>query len=160
MARKKLDRPTKSMKDAALRALHAAVVDPGVPRYTQVSAAKSLLQGNKDEAAEAEADKRPASCMFLPDSGRDPGITRLGIHDIDHQTVVIFDGSSEEGIADCARWREQMAARIEIDHPPDLVALPAPVKAPPLTPAERQRRRRERLAAAKAAQSASTSPAD
>ena len=158
MARKKLDRPTKAMKDAALRALHAAVVDPGVPRYTQVSAAKSLLQGNKDEADAAEADKRPASCMFLPDSGRDPGITRLGIYDLDHQTVVIYDGKTEEGLANLALWREQMAARIAIDYPPDLLALPAPVKAPPLTPAQRQKRRRERLAAEKAASAAPVRP--
>jgi hypothetical protein len=102
------------------------------------------------EAAEA-AKKRPQSCVFLPDNGRDPGITRLGIYDIDCQTVIIYDGSTEEGLADLARWQAQMAARIEADYPRQPLALSAPAPKRAQTGAERQRKRRARLKVAAAA---------
>ena len=151
MARRKLTKPTKAMRDKAIRQLDQIVSADNSPIYARVSAAKELLRGDRAEA-DAESAKRPPGCMFLPDSGRNP--TSLGIYDLDHQTVVIYDGRTEQGMADCARWREEMAARIALDYPPDapdLLALPAPEKPKPMTAAERQKRARERKRAAKAA---------
>ena len=150
MARRKLDRPTRAMKDAALRTLHGVMINPGSPTYAKVSAAKALIQGNRDKGdGELQEDRGPPPVLILPTNHRDPTLERLGITKDEHCIRIIYDGNTEAGLADLARWR----AEIEAAH---LALLPPPDKPKPMTPAERQRRRRERVAAEKAAsQSAS-----
>jgi hypothetical protein len=154
VARRKLDRPTRAMKDAALRTLHGVMINPGSPTYAKVSAAKALIQGNRDKGdGELQEDRGPPPVLILPTNHRDPTLERLGVTKDENCIRIVYDGNSEADLADLARWRAEVAAEIEAEHP---MLLAPPVRAKPLTPAERQRRRRERLAAEKAAsQSAS-----
>jgi hypothetical protein len=142
VARRKLDRPTRAMKDAALRTLHGVVTNPRSPTYAKVNAAKALIQGDRDEGDELQEDRGPPPVLILPDNGRDPALTRLGITRSEGVITIIYDGKSEAGVADLARWRAEVDAEIQAAHP--ALLLP-PDRPKPLTPAERQRRRRERL---------------
>ena len=142
MARRKLDKPTKAMRDAALRTLHGVVTNPRSPTYAKVSAAKALIQGNRDKSdGELQEDRGPPPVLILPTNHRDPALERLGITRDENCIRIVFDGTSADGLADLARWQAEVAAEIDAAHP---ALLPPPDKPKPLTPAERQRRHRER----------------
>lgn len=156
MARKKLDKPSRAMKDAALRTLHGVVTNPHSPTYVKVSAAKALLQGNRGEGDdESKEDRGPPPVLILPTNHRNPALEPLGITRDEHCIRIVYDGNTEAGLADLARWRAEVAAEIEAEHP---ALLPPPDKPKPLTGAERVRRWRERKREAKA-KAASLSPA-
>lgn len=151
MARRKLDKPTKAMRDAALRMLHGVVINPRSATYARVNAAKALIQGNRDKGDDdLREDRGPPPVLILPTNHRDASLERLGITKDEHCIRIVYDGSSAAGLADLARWRAEVAAEIDAAHP---ALLPPPDKPKPMTPAERQKRHRERVAAEKAANS-------
>jgi hypothetical protein len=144
MPRKKLDKPTRRMRDAAWRALADVVADPEAADHARVSAARALVRDDPDEAdADANADNGPFIVLTMPTNGRDPGLTPLGITcGPGRRRTIFYDPNSEAGLADLERWRAEVDAEIVAAHPE---LLPAPEKPPALTGAERQRRHRERL---------------
>jgi hypothetical protein len=153
VARKKLEKPSRAMRDAALRTLHGVVTDSATPVYVKVSAAKALLREDGTEGDEIDSPTGPPVLLVIPDNGRDPGLATLGVDRSPGVVRILYDGKSEAGLVDLARWRTEVAVEIEDTH---LALLPPPDRPKPLTPAERQKRRRERLAATRAAgQSAS-----
>ncbi len=158
MSRRKLDKPTAAMKDAAWRTLHATVVDPDSPTYAKVSAARAIIGDDPDEAAAEKAPEEPGSFIILPDNGRDGG-RGIGVHRNPHNRggIIIYDGATEGGVAQLEGWLAEIEAEHAAAHP---VALPAPEKPAPLTPAERQRRRRERLRVERAAKPENISSAN
>jgi hypothetical protein len=140
VARKKLEKPSRTMKDAALRTLHEVITAAGTPIYTKVSAAKALLRDGAGDD-EAKEDRGPPPVLILPDNGRDPGLVKLGIDRSPAVVRIIYDAKTEAGRADLARWQAEVAAEIEAEHP---TALPSQDRPRPLTGAERVRRWRGR----------------
>jgi hypothetical protein len=147
---KRLDKPTQRMRSAAWRALHAIAIDDGAGSTARVSAARALVRPDDDEqqAAEAEAAKvsrgRPA-IICLPDNGSSPPGTPLGPRWIEGGCVqIIFDGDTEQGRAELSVWLLEVSATLDKQFPPEMLALPAPVKPVPMTAAERKRAQRAR----------------
>ena len=153
MARRKLDKPTKAMKDAAWRALHAVVTDPDAADYARIAAARALVRGDDPDAAEAaaKAEAGPPGILILPTNGRNPALEPLGITR-DERCIRITYADTEAGRADLARWTAEVHAEIDAAFPAAPLALPAPVK---LTEAEQKRRWRAKV---KARQAAKTLP--
>jgi len=120
--------------------LHDVIIAPGTPIYTKVSAAKALLRDGAGDD-DAKEDRGPPPVLILPDNGRDPGLVKLGIDRLPEVVRIVYNGRTEAGIADLARWQAEVAAELDAAHP---ALLPPPDKPKPLTPAERQRRHRER----------------
>lgn len=149
MARKKLMKPTRAMKDVAWRTLHAVASDPRAADHARVSAARALVRDDQDEAeaAAAKDSAGPPTVVCLPDNRRDPSSTTLGITEGEGSITIIYDSATEQGLADLARWQGEVAARIEAAYPTERPLLPAPVAKVAQTPAERQRARRARLKA-------------
>jgi hypothetical protein len=148
MARRKIEKPTKSMRDAAWRALHQIVADPDAGDTARVSAARAIVKDDLDAAEAAEAAAGPPAVLCIPTNGRDPELTPLGITRNDGCWTIFYDGGTEAGAADLKRYRAQVAAELAAAYPPPPLALPAPIK---LTEAERKRISRAKIAAAKAA---------
>jgi hypothetical protein len=150
MARKKLEKPSRAMRDAAIRTLHEVISAAGTPTYTRVSAAKALLRDDADDD-DPKDPLAPPGVVIMPHNFRDERV--LGITRSEGLIMILYDDRSEQGRADLERWRAEIAAEIESEHP---VLLPPPDKPRPLTGAERVRRWRERRREANAAsQSAS-----
>lgn len=154
MARRKLDKPTKSMRDAAWRALHEVVVDPGAADHARVSAARALVRDDPEaaEAAEAAAtaERGPPSILILPTNHRDPVLAPLGITRGERSYLIIYDGATEDGLVDLECWKAEVHAEIDAAFPPAKPALPAPVKIK-LTGTEQKRRWRAKVKARQAA---------
>jgi hypothetical protein len=79
VARKKLEKPSRAMRDAALRTLHGVVTDSATPVYVKVSAAKALLREDGTEGDEIDSPTGPPVLLVIPDNGRDPGLATLGV---------------------------------------------------------------------------------
>ena len=75
MPRSKPTKPTRRMKQAALKALHGAVTDDAVPPYAKIRAATALLGAARaDEADTPERDpNEPRTIVFLPKKVPLPG---------------------------------------------------------------------------------------
>ena len=78
MPRAKPTRPTRRMRQAAIRALHATVLDDAQPGYAKTRAAAALLAADKPEQSEEEAESarklKAVSVLarvILPANGRD-----------------------------------------------------------------------------------------
>ena len=153
MARKKLDKPTKSMRDAAWRALNEGVTDTGAADYARIAAAKAIVKDDPDAAEAAAKDEPEPAILILPINGRNPTLESPGITREGHVFTILYDAGSAQGLADLERFRADVAAEIEAAQP----VLLSPSDGPrPLTGAERVRRFRERK---RQAQAASAAPA-
>ena len=75
MPRSKPTKPTRKMKQAALKALHGAVTDDAVPPYAKIRAASALLGAAKaaDDALPDVDPDAPKTVVFLPQKDRLPG---------------------------------------------------------------------------------------
>jgi hypothetical protein len=154
---KRLTKPSKAARDSAWRALHAIAADPDAGDTARVSAARALIRDDPEqreaEDAAVKASRGRPAIISLPDNGRSPPGTPLGItrSGDDGCYMIIYDCHSEQGLADWDRWLAEVAAKIEADYPspPPLLAPPAPK--PKLTEAERKRAYRARIAARAAA---------
>jgi hypothetical protein len=113
MPRKRLfDKPTKGMKDRAIRALDAVVRDPLAPTHAKVTAARTLF-GKPDEDNTPPEEMAPPTIIWLPAQGRNPGLERLGFHgDNPQQSIVFFDSKTQAGLDDRDRWMAEHAARV------------------------------------------------
>jgi hypothetical protein len=111
MPRKRLfDKPTKAMKDRAIRALDAVVRDPLAPTHAKVSAARTLF-GKQDEDNTPPEELPPPTIVWLPVQGRNPGLEKLGFNGNPQQSVVFYDSKTAAGLDDLERWRAEHAAR-------------------------------------------------
>jgi hypothetical protein len=155
--KKRISRPTKAMRDAGYRALHAIVADPDAGDTARVSAARALIRDDPEqkaaEDAAAIASRGPRAVLCLPDNGRSPpGVDPLGINRGDGAITIIYDGNTPEGLADRDRWLAEIEAEREAEFPTKTpLMLAPPIAKPKLTEAERKRAYRARLKAAKAA---------
>jgi hypothetical protein len=144
---------TARQRRLALDALVEVAVNPDAADHARAAAARALLNsgdkrrngGDNDD----DAEQPTPLVMMLPDNGRDPAITRLGItRGEGSQYRIVYDAGSPEGLEDLARWQREVDAEIDGSEPPaEPFALPAdapPPKPRPLSAAERQARYRQR----------------
>jgi hypothetical protein len=128
-----------------LRLLHQVATDPEAATHARVTAARALItegRRNEDRVDDAAQDVWPP-LLVLPDNGRDPHLSPIGIHRDDRGLPwLLIYRNDEAGLADRDRWLEERGAEWLAAHPE---ALPAPEKPPAMTNAERQRRHRERV---------------
>lgn len=115
MARRLLDKPTKRMKDKAIRALATVVDDPGSPAHARVTAARAIFgpPAKEDEPEEAGS---PPVLFCMPSNGRNPELDRIGLT-WNGRTADIRYHNTPEGIADRDRWIAVYHARIAEDFP-------------------------------------------
>jgi hypothetical protein len=106
MARRLLDKPTKRMRDKAIRALATVVDDPGSPTHARVTAARAIFGPPKDDEPEDSKPSGPRTTIWLPANGRGPEV--LGPTGDPKQTTFIYDESTPEGRADLIRWRREV----------------------------------------------------
>jgi hypothetical protein len=102
LARRLLDRPTKRMRDKAIRALSAVVDDPGSPTHARVTAARAIFGPPKNDEPEDSKPSGPRTTIWLPANGRGPEV--LGPTGDPNQTTFLYDESTAEGRANLMRW--------------------------------------------------------
>jgi hypothetical protein len=144
---KKPIKPSKKMRAAAWRALHAVANDPEAGDTARVSAARALIKDDPEQAeAEEMAEKasrgRPV-VFILPNNCRDGD--PCGIEWNWNGSPRILHEVTPEGLAQLDVWLREVHAKLDKDFPPEMLTLPKPK---PLTSTERSRARRARMKAA------------
>ena len=109
---------SKRQRASAIAALHQVVKNPAAAEYVRAKAAASIIFASKidDGSAPDRDDDAPRAVVFLPRKDPPPGRQEeeppveflLGPRE--DSPVVIYDSTTQEGLADCARWRSEAVA--------------------------------------------------
>jgi hypothetical protein len=142
--RRLFDKPSKGMKDRAIRALDAVVRDPLAPHHAVVSAARALAGPPPKEEDPAERGAPPV-LVCLPSNRRNPELETIGLVWNKH-TADIRWINTPEGIADRDKLIQEYHAKIAEDFPdeplvPRRARQPAQLLATPLIEASQEKRR-------------------